>query len=123
MQDNTTANALTDETARQMTAYLEELMDRQIQKLRQYDLEAAMKIAEESQQLSEQITQNAVLSRPGFEQQRDRIQKLYRELCLTIVSGTVPDHRFPAAGSTGQTRTDSHRIKNIREVFREINFI
>jgi hypothetical protein len=61
MQDNTTANGMTDETAQQMTAYLEELMDRQIQKLRQYDLEAAMKIAEESQQLSEQITQKAVL--------------------------------------------------------------
>ncbi|MHC4881108.1 MAG: hypothetical protein ACYTEN_03005 [Planctomycetota bacterium] len=100
MQDNTTANALTDETARQMTAYLEELMDRQIQKLRQYDLEAAMKIAEESQQLSEQITQNAVLSRPGFEQQRDRIQKLYRELCLTIAS-----QRQEVQDKLGQIRT------------------
>jgi len=100
MQNDTMVEGLTDEAARQMTAYLEELMERQIQKLRQYDLEAAMKIAEESQQISEQMTQKAVLSRPGFEQQRDRIQKLYRELCLTIAS-----QRQEVSDKLGQIRT------------------
>jgi len=100
MQNDTMVEGLTDEAARQMTAYLEELMERQIQKLRQYDLEAAMKIAEESQQISEQMTRNAVLSRPGFEQQRDRIQKLYRELCLTIAS-----QRQEVQDKLGQIRT------------------
>lgn len=100
MQDNTIADALTDETARQMTAYLADLMDRQIQKLRQYDLEAAMRIAEESQPLSEQIIEASVLSRPGFEQERDQIQRLYKELCLTIAS-----QRQEVSDRLGQIRT------------------
>jgi hypothetical protein len=100
MQNNTMAKGMTDETAQQMTAYLEDLMNRQIQKLRQYDLEAAMKIAEESQSLSEKILQTSVLSRPGFEEQRDRIQGLYRELCLTIAS-----QRQEVSDKLGQIRT------------------
>jgi hypothetical protein len=86
MQNTITEDILNDEAAEQMTAYLEELMTRQIQKLRQYELDAAMKIAEESQPISERIIRASVLSRPGFSQQRDRIQGLYQELCLTIAS-------------------------------------
>ena len=97
MQNNT---VLTDETARQMIAYLEDLMSRQIQKLQQYDLNAAMKIAEESQALSDRITQASVLSRPGFEEQRDRIQGLYKELCLVIAS-----QRQEVSDKLGQIRT------------------
>jgi len=99
MQNNTT-EVLTDETARQMTAYLEDLMSRQIQKLQQYDLDAAMRIAEESQSLSEKIMQASVLSRPGFEEQRDRIQGLYKELCLVIAS-----QRQEVSNKLGQIRT------------------
>jgi len=100
MQNNTMVQVLTDETARQMTAYLVDLMKRQIQKLQQYDLDAAMKIAEESQSLSDQITQAAVLSRPGFEEQRGQIQGLSRELCLVIVS-----QRQEVSDKLGQIRT------------------
>ena len=100
MQNTTTDKELTDETARQMIAYLVELMTRQIQKLQQYDLEAAMRIAEESQPLSEQIIQASVLSRPGFEQQRDQIQGLYKELCLVIAS-----QRQEVSDKLGQIRT------------------
>jgi len=95
-----TTEILMDEDARQMTAYLEDLMSRQIQKLRQYDLENAMRIAEESQPLSERILQTSVLSRPGFEEQRDRIQGLYKELCLTIAS-----QRQEVQDKLGQIRT------------------
>ncbi len=100
MQHKTTNEALTDENAQQMTAYLEDLMSRQIQKLQQYDLDAAMKIAEESQSLSEKIMQASVLSRPGFEEQRDRIQGLYKELCLVIAS-----QRQEVSNKLGQIRT------------------
>lgn len=100
MQDTTTDTALTDEAAGQMAAYLEDLMNRQIQKLRQYELDAAMRIAEESQPISERIIQAAVLSRPGFEEQRDRIQGLYKELCLTIAS-----QRHEVQDRLGQIRT------------------
>ena len=86
MTDKVTADVPTDKEARQMTASLEALMNRQIQKLRQYKLGAAIKIAEESQLLSERIIRTSILSRPGFEQQRDRILKLHQELCLTIAS-------------------------------------
>jgi hypothetical protein len=100
MTNNITTEILTDEDARQMADYLEELMNRQIQKLRQYELEAAMKTAEESQPISERIIRASVLSRPGFEQQRDRIQKLYQELCLTIAS-----QRQEVQDKLGQIRT------------------
>ncbi len=100
MQNNTTVQELTDETARQMTAYLEDLMSRQIQKLQQYDLDAAMRIAEESQSLSEKIMQASVLLRPGFEEQRERIQGLYKELCLVIAS-----QRQEVSDKLGQIRT------------------
>ena len=100
MQNKMTTEVLTDEDARQMTAYLEDLMSRQIQKLQQYDLDAAMRIAEESQSLSEKIMQASVLSRPGFEEQRDRIQGLYKELCLVIAS-----QRQEVSNKLGQIRT------------------
>jgi len=100
MTNKVTTEVLADEDARQMTAYLVELMTRQIQKLRQYDLEGAMRIAEESQPLSERIIQAAVLSRPGFEEQRERIQGLYKELCLAIVS-----QRQEVSDKLGQIRT------------------
>ena len=100
MTNNVTTEVLADEDARQMTAYLEDLMSRQIQKLRQYDLDAAMRIAEESQALSEKTMQASVLSRPGFEEQRDRIQGLYKELCLTIAS-----QRQEVQDKLGQIRT------------------
>jgi hypothetical protein len=100
MTNNVATEILADEDARQMVDYLEELMNRQIQKLRQYELEAAMKTAEESQPISERIIQASVLSRPGFEEQRDRIQKLYQELCLTIAS-----QRQEVQDKLGQIRT------------------
>jgi len=100
MKNKMTTEILMDKDARQMTAYLEDLMTRQIQKLRQYDLENAMRIAEESQLLSERILQTSVLSRPGFEEQRDRIQGLYKELCLTIAS-----QRQEVQDRLGQIRT------------------
>ena len=100
MKNSVTAEVLTDETAQQMTAYLAELMNRQIQKLQQYDLEAAMRTAEESQPISERIIQASVLSRPGFEEQRQQIQNLYKELCLTIAS-----QRQEVSDKLGQIRT------------------
>jgi hypothetical protein len=100
MTNNVTTEVLADEDARQMTAYLADLMSRQIQKLRQYDLDGAMRIAEESQPLSERIIQGSILSRPGFEEQREQIQGLYQELCLTIAS-----QRQEVSDKLGQIRT------------------
>ena len=100
MTNKAVNEVLADEDARQMTAYLEDLMSRQIQKLQQYDLAAAMRIAEESQSLSEKIMQASVLSRPGFEEQRDCIQGLYKELCLVIAS-----QRQEVSDKLGQIRT------------------
>jgi len=110
MQDNTMTKELTDETAQQMTAYLADLMSRQIQKLQQYDLDAAMKIAEESQSLSDKIMQASILSRPGFEQQRDQIQGLYKELCLVIAS-----QRQEVSDKLGQIRTGLRTLEKYSE--------
>jgi type III secretory pathway lipoprotein EscJ len=86
MQENTNIAEMTDENAHEMTAYLENLLSRQIARLKQYDIDAAMQLAVESEQISEEISRAAVLDRPGFADRRDRVKSLYQELCLVIAS-------------------------------------
>lgn len=104
MENQTSAPAqsgsLPDEQAEQMAAYLEDLLFRQIQRLKQYDLEASIKLAEESQSIADTLTAAQVLERPGFESRRDRIQALYQELCLVIAS-----QRQEVSDKLGQIRT------------------
>jgi hypothetical protein len=93
-------DVLMDEQATQMTAYLEDLLFRQIQKLKQYDLDGAMKLAEESQSIADTLSAQKIFQRPNFIQQRDRIQDLYKELSLVIVS-----QRQEVQDKLGQIRT------------------
>lgn len=84
MTDTQAQEQLEQNSFRQMTQYLEELLVRQIERIRRYDLDAALDLAEESNQLAEAISQNEVLSRPGFEDEKFRIHRLYKDLDMII---------------------------------------
>jgi len=71
---------------REMADYLEYLLNRQMEKLRLYDLDKAMALAEESAGISEQLAQTRLLEEPDMRDQQARIQKLYRQISLTIAA-------------------------------------
>lgn len=80
------SSTIPDDSAQQLTGYLEDLLTRQIGRLKQYDIEGAMQLAEESGKISEMVSQSGILQRSDFEEQSFRIQGLYKELCLQIAS-------------------------------------
>ena len=84
----------------QKAMYLEDLLRRQIEKLRRYDLDGSLKLAEESDSVSRELVQNNVLGRPEFAQQREKISSLYREIQLVISS-----MRNEVSGKLDQIRT------------------
>ncbi|MCE5186749.1 MAG: hypothetical protein LLF76_11560 [Planctomycetaceae bacterium] len=86
MQTAATNTTLTDEQVRQMAAYIEDLLSRQIERLKRYDLDGAMRLAEEAKPLADTLADGKYLDRPGLEPLRDRTRGLYRELCLVIAS-------------------------------------
>lgn len=94
------SSALTDEQVMQMASYVEELLTRQIGRIKQYDLDGAMRLAQEAQPYTDQLSQGRELNRPGLEAQKNRVQGLYKELCLVIAS-----QRQEVADKLGQIRT------------------
>ena len=94
------SSILTDEQVSQMASYVEELLAKQIGRLKQYDLDAAMRLAQETQPFADKLSQGRELNRPGLEAQRDRVQGLYKELCLVIAS-----QRQEVSDKLGQIRT------------------
>lgn len=86
MENDKIVSEVTVEQAGQLTAYLEDLLTRQIARLKQYDIEGAMQLAEESERISEMVSRSGILHRPAFEEQSGRIEGLYKELCLQIAS-------------------------------------
>ena len=66
--------------------YLEELLLRQIDRLRSYDLDAAMAYAEEAEAVAAEVTAGGVLNLPANAELKKRIETLYRELTLIIAS-------------------------------------
>lgn len=67
-------------------AYLEELLTRQIDRLKQYDLDAAVALAEESEPAAAELTRTGFLEQPENSEIRGRVRSLYRELTLIIAS-------------------------------------
>ena len=70
----------------QRVLYLEDLLQRQVARLRKYDLDGAMAIAEETQPLAEGLAADKVLNRPEMSEARQRIHGLYHEVCMVIAS-------------------------------------
>ena len=90
----------------QIVAYLEDLLSRQLEKLRKYDLDGAGRLAEESEEVSRQIAGRGLLDRASFRPQRDRIRELYRQLCLVIAT---------------ERQEVSEKLKQIREGIRALS--
>jgi hypothetical protein len=67
-------------------AYMEELLSRQIERLKNYDLDAAIRCAEESEKVSAELIRSGILEQPENTEIKERIQSLYRQLCLIIAS-------------------------------------
>lgn len=87
MQTTTTElSALSDEQVTQMAGYVEDLLSRQIERLRKYDLDGAMRLADEAQPMVERLSMGRELNRPALQSMRPRIEGLYKELCLVIAS-------------------------------------
>ncbi len=70
----------------QMIAYLADLLERQLERLRKYDLDGAVGLAEESQKVSGQVAKLGLLERPQYSREKEHIQGLYQDLCLVIAA-------------------------------------
>lgn len=78
----------TNETKDALTRaiYLEELLMRQVDRLRSYDLDAAMAYAEEAETVAAEVTAGGILNQPAHAALKMRIETLYRDLTLMIAS-------------------------------------
>jgi hypothetical protein len=77
---------LSKESYEQMVDYMENILTRQLEKLRKYDIDGALALAEETNELAVRIQNTGVLSRSEFSVERERIRILYREIGLIIAS-------------------------------------
>ena len=75
---------LADTGCRQMVSYLENILSRQIEKLRHYDLDGAMALAEDANRLAAIIGGEGVLQKPEFKDESWRLERLYKDLNLII---------------------------------------
>jgi len=80
--------------------YLEYLLSRQVERLRRYDLDGALSLAEESATIAEKVTGGGILDLKGNEQIKKRIEQLYKDICLMIAS-----QRQEVCGKLEQIRT------------------
>ncbi len=70
----------------QKVLYLEDLLHRQVARLRKYDLDGAMQIAEQISPLARAVAAEGTLERPQMAEVRRRIKGLYQEVTLTIAA-------------------------------------
>lgn len=84
--DSASAEFLSDDNCAQMVDYLENILARHLERLRNYDLDGAMVLAEEANELALKVSESGALERPEYAASRDRITQLYREIGLIIAS-------------------------------------
>ena len=77
---------LADTGYRQMVSYLENILSRQIEKLRHYDLDGAIALAEDANRLAAVIGGEGVLQKPEFKDESWRLERLYKDLTLIIAA-------------------------------------
>ena len=80
------SNTIAENSYKQMVDYLENILTRQIERVRNYDLDGAMALAEEANGLAVILGNEAILDRPEYVDERWRIKKLYKDLGLIIAS-------------------------------------
>lgn len=88
-----------------MADFLENMLLRQADKLRNYDLDGATVIAEETTVIAEELNRLGVLNRPDFAERKRRIEQIYRTICLIIA-----DQRQEVSDKMSQIR---HGLKAV----------
>ncbi len=85
---STTLNTKTDtstsaeDSDRQQVEHLVDLLTQHLEKLRDYDLEGAMPLAEEANRLAMEMGNIGLLDKAEFADARTRVDKLYAEIGL-----------------------------------------
>jgi hypothetical protein len=67
-----------------MADFLENMLMRQADKLRSYDLDGASVIAEETTVIAEELNRLGILDRPDFADRKRRLEQVYKNICLII---------------------------------------
>ncbi|MBE0534072.1 MAG: hypothetical protein IH624_00275 [Phycisphaerae bacterium] len=78
--------SVSPEEAAGMADYLENILMRHLERLRNYDLDGAMVLAEEANPLALAVAEAGALDAPSCAEQRGRIRKLYSEISLVIAA-------------------------------------
>lgn len=87
---STTLNTKTDtstsakDSDRRMVEHLEDILMQHLEKLRDYDLDGAMPLAEEANRLALEMGNMGLLDKAEFTEERIRVDKLYTEIGLVI---------------------------------------
>jgi hypothetical protein len=84
--DTVDNKSLAENSFKQMVDYLENILTRQLERLRNYDLDGALALAEEANDLAASIGREKILERPDYADERWRIKKLYKDLSLIVAS-------------------------------------
>lgn len=79
-------SAIAENSLKQMADYLENILIRQLEKLRKYDLDGAVVLAEEANEIAATLGREGMLKRPEHSDQRRKIEKLYKDIGLIIAS-------------------------------------
>ncbi len=96
----TETDTLAENSDRRIVEQLESTLAEHLEKLRDYDIEGAMPLAEEASRLSLEIGSAGILGRAEFDDERKRIDELYGEIGLVI---------------TGKRQEVSDKLDEIRE--------
>ena len=78
--------AVAESSLKQMADYLENILVRQLERLRKYDLDGAVVLAEEANEIADVLGRDGMLKRPEHREQRQRMERLYKDISLIIAS-------------------------------------
>ncbi len=84
LNTKTDTSALAEDGDRRMVEHLEDILMQHLEKLRDYDLDGAMPLAEEANELALKMGNMGLLDKAEFADERTRIDKLYTEIGLVI---------------------------------------
>lgn len=84
LNTKTDTSALAEDDDRRMVEHLQDILMQHLEKLRDYDLDGAMPLAEEANHLALKMGNMGLLDKAEFTDERTRIDKLYTEIGLVI---------------------------------------
>ncbi len=100
LNTQTETDTLDENSDRLMVEQLENTLAEHLEKLRDYDIDSAMPLAEEASRLSLEIGAAGLFDRAEFDDERKRVDELYAEIGLVI---------------TGKRQEVSDKLEEIRE--------